>query len=79
MRTPSWQKTIENDYEANICNAFMLTGNIGDYAKDTVLLRDYLIDWAISRMKFKDVIRKSTGDISSLFQRRTFDLTLRRS
>lgn len=56
MRTPSWQKTIENDYEANICNAFMLTGNIGDYTKDTVLLRDYLIDWAINRMKFKDVI-----------------------
>lgn len=56
MRIPAWQKIIENDYEASICNAFMLTGNIGDYAKDTVLLRDYLIEWAINRLKFKDVI-----------------------
>lgn len=56
MKIPAWQKIIENDYEASICNAFMLTGNIGDYAKDTVLLRDYLIEWAVNRLKFKDVI-----------------------
>jgi len=56
MRSPAWQRVVENNYFGNIANAFMLTGNIGDYAKDTVLLRDYLIDWAINRMKFKDII-----------------------
>lgn len=56
MNNPTWQKTLETDFYGSICNTFMLTGNIGDYAKDTIMLRDYLIDWAKNTMKFKDVI-----------------------
>jgi len=55
MRNPKWQKMVEIQYFSKIANAFMFTGNIGDYAKDTVLLRDYLRDWAFNRMKFNDI------------------------
>lgn len=55
MNGPRWQKFVETQYFSKISNAFMLTGNIGDYARDTVLLRDYLREWALKRAKFKDV------------------------
>jgi len=55
MNAPRWQKTVETMYKTEIANAFMFTGNIGDYARDTVLLRDYLSEWAVARMGFSDV------------------------
>ena len=55
MRNPKWQRMVETQFFSKISNAYMLTGNIGDYAKDTVLLRDYIRDWAFNRMMFNDV------------------------
>lgn len=55
MNAPKWQKIVETQYNSEIANAFMFTGNIGDYARETVLLRDYLSEWAVKRMGFSDV------------------------
>ena len=55
MRNPKWQKIVESQFYSKISNAFMFTGNIGDYTKDTILLRDYLREWAFKRMGFNDV------------------------
>ena len=55
MFNPDWQEVVETSYRSNISNAFMLTGNIGDYAKETVYLKDYLVSWGINRMKKNDV------------------------
>lgn len=55
MFNPEWQKAIETAYYSKIANAFMLTGNIGDYAKDTIYLKDYLVSWALQKMKMNEV------------------------
>ena len=55
MFNPDWQDVVETAYRSRISNTFMFTGNIGDYAKDTVYLKDYLVSWALSRMNKDDV------------------------
>ena len=55
MFNPDWQEVVETSYRSNISNAFMLTGNIGDYAKETVHLKDYLVSWGVNRMKKREV------------------------
>ena len=56
MNAPKWQKIVETQYNSEIANAFMFTGNIGDYARETVLLRDYL---SLSSLFFGVFIRSS--------------------
>lgn len=66
MRIPRWQKEVYNLYKGQISNAFMLTGNIGDYAYETILLKDFLrefllnnisnTNWSDGNFKLKDVI-----------------------
>jgi len=67
MREPSWQGTVERMYLSNVSNAFMLVGNIGDYAKDTIILKDYLIQWSLKNMKKDDVYiyNINTGGVSA--------------
>lgn len=54
MLNPEWQSIVETAYHSNISNAFMLTGNIGDYAKDTIFLKDYLVTWGLQKMKKRE-------------------------
>lgn len=39
---PKWAQFIKTKYKTNISNAFLLTGNIGDYAAGRKYMRDYL-------------------------------------
>ena len=67
MREPSWQETVERMYMSNVSNAFMLVGTIGDYVKDTIILKDYLIQWSLKKMKKDDVYiyNINTGGVSA--------------
>lgn len=40
---PKWAQFIKDKYKANISNAFLLTGNIGDYVAGKKYMRDYLV------------------------------------
>lgn len=55
MFNPDWQGIVETAYRSNISNAFMLTGNIGDYAKESIFLKDYLVSWGKSKMAKTEV------------------------
>lgn len=40
---PKWAQFVKSRYKANISNAFLLTGNIGDYVAGKKYMKDYLI------------------------------------
>lgn len=40
---PKWAQFVKSRYKSNISNAFLLTGNIGDYAAGRKYMKDYLI------------------------------------
>lgn len=42
MEFTKWAKEIYTRYETGVDNAFIVTGNIGDYAIDTIKIQDYL-------------------------------------
>ncbi len=51
MDIPKWQIEIQQLYKGQISNAFMLTGNIGDYAYETVHLKDYLVKFILDKQR----------------------------
>ncbi len=51
MNIPDWQEQIQREYKGQISNAFMLVGNIGDYCYETTYLRDYLVEFLLSRQR----------------------------
>ncbi len=48
---PKWQMPVQAAYKGQISNAFMLTGNIGDYAYQTTSLRDYLVEFILDKQR----------------------------
>ncbi|WCF11658.1 ATP-binding protein (plasmid) [Paenibacillus thiaminolyticus] len=44
MKKTKWIELIKSKYDAGITNAFLLTGNIGDYAVPGIMFVEYLID-----------------------------------
>lgn len=44
MRTAKWMKTLIDKYTAGVSNAFILTGNIYDYALAGFTVKDYLVE-----------------------------------
>lgn len=40
---PKWAKFVKDKYKSNVSNAFILTGNIGDYVAGRKYFRDYLV------------------------------------
>ena len=51
MKTPFWRQQIQRAYKGLISNAFMLTGNIGDYAYETIYLKDYLTLYLLDKQR----------------------------
>ena len=51
MKTPFWRQQIQLAYKGLISNAFMLTGNIGDYAYETIYLKDYLTLYLLDKQR----------------------------
>ncbi|MCM1047159.1 MAG: ATP-binding protein [Clostridiales bacterium] len=49
MNFPKWQAEIQQLYKGQISNAFMITGNIGDYAYETTYLKDYLVRFLLDK------------------------------
>lgn len=49
MKIPNWQKEVQEAYKGQISNAFMFTGNIGDYAFETSYLKDYLTKYLLDK------------------------------
>lgn len=49
MKIPQWQAEVQKAYKGQISNAFMLTGNIGDYTYETTYLKDYLIGFLLDK------------------------------
>lgn len=54
---PNWEKELQQKYKLAISNAFILTGNIGDYVNNKKFLKDYLVqDFLInSEMKMDKI------------------------
>ena len=55
MTNPYWQVFCEAKYQSRISNAFILTGNIGDYAKDDSLLINYMYGWLSRTLKMDEI------------------------
>lgn len=51
MDIPKWQAEVQKLYKSQISNAFMLTGNIGDYAYETTYLKDYLVKFLLDKRR----------------------------
>jgi len=80
---PKWQKFVESNYLSKKSNVFILTGNIEDYvikkelkyytSKEIALLKDYIIEWAKTKMNFREVLYfdvDSQNKINSFFDTR---------
>lgn len=73
MKTPTWLEEINKKYRMGISNAFVVTGNIGDYVGGRYLIHDYLLKYLAETMHIDNVVEYNvanglkhiTGDIES--------------
>lgn len=51
-----WNDEIAEKYFSGISNAFVITGNIGDYVKERILFKDFLFNFLKTSLKMSTVI-----------------------
>lgn len=74
MKNPAWIDEMTKKYKMGISNAFVITGNIGDYVGGRYLVRDYLMKHLADKMQIDNVLEynmaygltKVSGNIEGL-------------
>ena len=61
MELTKWAKELKEKYNRCISNSFLITGNIGDYAYNNILVLDYLLEFLYRELKMDEVATFDMG------------------
>ena len=61
MELTKWAKELKEKYNRCISNSFLITGNIGDYAHNNILVLDYLLEFLYRELKMDEVATFDMG------------------